>query len=265
MRLRLPALIATVVLVAACIDPLPVPTGRFGTITAATLARAGGYAMRPQAAFYGSTDLSYVPFPTDTCLVTAYSDSAVLTGGLRFLDAGDFIQTSVSGRVDSLVPLPNISLRVYESPIAEGIPFTPGDTLSVIIPGAIFPASAVSVRTAEPFTHGAIGVPAVGATLPLTWDAAVASGTNMTFSLRYHNGFGSTVRNEQLFCSFIDDGAATIPATYLEGWRDAQDSLRATRVTRIRSREVLVDARTRVVLISSFSQPLLNAAGPSIR
>lgn len=266
MRLRIPALIAVVVIVTACVDQLPVPTGRYGTITAQTFGRlGGGYAMRPVAAFYGSTDLSYAPFPTDTCLIAAYADSAAVNGGLQLLNAGDFIQTSVSGRVDSLVPPSSLPLRVYQFPDEFGIPFTPGDTLSVVIPGATFPASAVSVRTAEPFAHGAIGIPAVDASLPLSWDAAVASGTYMTFSLRYFNGSGVVRLNEQIFCSFIDDGDATIPAAYLNGWRDAQDDLRATRVTRVRSREVSIDARTNLVLISSFSQPVPSAGAPTLR
>ena len=103
-----------------------------GAITAPTYAKSGGgYAMRPQAAFYGRTDLSYVPFIGDTCLIAQYADSAAVSQGLVFLNAGDFLQTAVSGRVDSLVPLPQVNIRVYTFPIVTGIPFTPGDTLTV--------------------------------------------------------------------------------------------------------------------------------------
>ncbi len=266
MRLRIPAVLAVLVVVTACLDPLPVPQGRYGAITAPTFAgTGGGYTVRPQAAFYGNTDLSYVPFPSDTCLITSYSDSSAVTGGLRFLNAGDFLQTSVSGRVDTLLPIPDLNLRVYEFPVSTGIPFTPGDTLTVVVPGASFPASAVSVRTAEAFTHDSITVPAVGAGLNLTWTPAVASGTHMTFSLRYHNGFGTIALNEQIFCSFIDDGSQTIPTGYLDGWRDAAADQRATRVARIRSREVVVDDRTSLVLVSSFARPLPAASAPTIR
>lgn len=256
MRLRLPALLAILVFVTACLEPLPVPTGRYGAVTASTFSRTGGYAMRPQAAFYGSTDLSYAPFPNDTCFTAAYADSTAISGGLRFLNAGDFIQMSVSGRVDTLLPLLNTNLRVYQFPASTGIPFTPGDTLTVVVPGATFPASGITVRTAEAFTHDSVIVPAVDASLPIAWTAAVASGTTMTFSLRYNNGFITTGYNEQLFCSFIDDGAATIPAALLTGWRNALNDERTTRAVRIRSREITVDARTRLVVISSFAQPL---------
>jgi len=215
------------------------------------------YTMRPEAAFYDNTDLSYVPFATDTCLVTNYFPStSIINGSLQFLNAGAFLQTTVSGRVDSLLPIPNVSLRVYQSPNAGGIPYTPGDTLSVVIPGGTFPASAISVRTAEAFTHGAIGVPAENEALPLTWTPATVAGSQMTFSLRYANSFSTTGLNEQIFCSFVDDGAATVPPTVLGGWVNALNAQRQTRATRVRSREVTVDARTKLSLLSTFSQPI---------
>lgn len=266
MRFRIPALLTFVVLGTGCVDQLPVPTGRYGAISAPAFAGTGGsYALRPQAAFYGRTDLSYVPITTDTCVVALYSESSGVSNSLNFLNAGDFIRTSVSGRVDSLFPLSGISLRVYEFPLVSGIPFTPGDTLTIVVPGATFPASAISVRTAEAFTHDSVMVPAIGAGLPVAWTAGIASGSQMTFSLRYNNGFTTSGLNEQVFCSFIDDGSATIPSIYLDGWRETTNNQRATRVTRVRSNEVTVDTRTRLVVISTFARPLSAAAVPTLR
>lgn len=260
MRLRLPALLAvTAITATACLDPLPVPQGRYGAITASAYAVQNGFfVLRPEAAFYGNTDLSYVPFQNDTCFVTPFSPtSTVIDGSLRFLNAGDYVQTQVAGRVDSLFPIPGISLRVYQRTQSQGIPYTPGDTLRVVFPGATFPAGALSVRTAEGFTHDTIIVPATGAGLPLTWTTTPAGGSQMTVSLRYNNGFQTTGLNEQVFCSLIDDGNATIPTAYLDGWRQALNDERQTRMARVRSSEVVLDQRTRVTLISSFSRPIL--------
>ena len=259
MRLRFASLVAVLVLTTACIDSIDVPNGRFGTIAAAALDNGGGgYVMDPEAAFYGETDLGYTPFPNDTCIVLAYSNVTTVNSSLVTLNAGDRLFTSVSGRVDTLVPIPGINIRVYTPVRTNGIPFIPGDTLSITVPGTAsgFPASAISVRTAEPFTHSAIGIPGENQPLTVTWTPAPAPGSQMTFSLRYANATSTAGLNEQVFCSFNDDGAAVIGADYLNGWRTALNDQRSTRAVRIRSREVLVDTRTKLSVISSFAQPL---------
>lgn len=258
MRCRSPLVLALAVVATACIEPLQTPDGRFGAITAAAFdGGAANYTMRPEAAFYDNTDLTYEPFESDTCIVAQFfPNSSTISGNLQFLNAGEVLVTSVSGRIDSLLPVPNINLRVYQSPNSGGIPYTPGDTLTVTIPGAAFPASAISVRTAEPFTHSAPGVPAENEPLALTWTAAAVAGSQMTFSLRYANSFSTTGLNEQVYCSFLDDGAATVPAGVLGGWVNALNGQRQTKATRVRSRQISVDARTRLSLLSTFSQPI---------
>jgi len=260
MRLRAPLLVIVAVFASACIAGLETPNGRFGTIAVPAFDNGGGtYVMSPQAAFYGSTDLTYVPFSNDTCILAAYSASTSVSTGLVTLDAGDFLITQVSSRIDSLAPVAGIAFRVYEPLRPNGIPFIPGDTLSITVPGAVggFPQSAISVRTAEPFTHDTIIVPAENADLPLVWTGATVPGSLMSFSLRYRNAVSSSEMNEQVFCSFADDGSATIPAAFLTGWRDALGDVRATRVVRSRWKEVVLDGRTRLSIVSSFGRPLL--------
>ena len=260
MRVLVLSLAALLLAATACVDTLPVPNGRFGTITAGAYDNGGGsWVMRPEAAFYDKTDLSYVPAVGDTCVITTYSPIQTVNAGLLTLNAGEFLFTSIGGRADTMIPQPGIGLRVYTAIRPLGIPFTPGDTLTVTVPGSPtgFPASAISIRTAEAFTHAAVGVPAENVNLPLTWTAAPSAGSQMTFSLRYASSVSGGALNEQVFCSFTDDGAATINANYLDGWRTALNNNRSTRALRVRSREVLVDGRTRLSLISSYGQPLL--------
>jgi hypothetical protein len=260
MRARLLPLAFLALGTTACLETLQPPEGRFGTITAAAYDNgAGTYVLRPEAAFYDKTDLSYTPAVGDTCVIAQYSPTTTISGGLLTLNAGDFLFTSIGGRVDTLAPLGGFSLRIYSAIRPLGIPYNPGDTLAVTIPGAVggFPASAISVRTAEAFTHDAIGVPGATEDLTLAWTPAPSAGSQMTFSLRYANGFSSGAANEQLFCSFTDDGTATIDSDYLNGWRTALNDVRSTRAVRIRSREVVIDGRTRLSIVSSYGQPLL--------
>ena len=259
MRVRFVLLAALTLATSACLETLQPPNGRFGTITVPAFDNGGGsFVMRPEAAFYDRTDLSYTPATGDTCLLASYNPTQTVSGSLLTLNAGDFLFTSIGGRTDTLIPIPNINIRVYTALRPFGIPYNPGDTLSVTVPGTErgFPASAISVKTAEAFTHGAIGVPAENIDLPLSWTPATAPGSQMTFSLRYANSFSTGALNEQVFCSFIDDGTATIDSDFLAGWRNALDGNRTTRAARIRSREVLIDGRTRLSIISSYGQPL---------
>jgi hypothetical protein len=244
----------------ACVGTLEAPNGRFGTLTANTFDNGGGFVMRPEAAFYDQTDLSYVPFQGDTCVVTTYSPQNQVNGSLLTLNAGEFLVTRVSGRVDSLASLTGSSFRLYTPLRPQGIPFVPGDTLSLTVPGAPggFPASVISIRTAEAFTHTPVAVPVENAALPIAWTPAPSGGSQMTFSLRYANVNSGGALNEQIFCSFDDDGAASIAAIYLDGWRTALAGNRETRALRVRSREVTIDGRTRLNIISSFGRPLLS-------
>ncbi len=259
MRARSLSLAVLLLATTACLDPLALPVGRFGTISVAAYANGGSsYVIRPEAAFYDQSDLAYVPVVGDTCVVALYNPTTAVNPGLQTLNAGDFLFTRIGGRIDSMQALPNISLRFYTLVNPLGIPYTPGDTLSVTIPGAVdgFPATAISIRTAEAFTHGAIGVPAENLDLPVVWTAAPSAGSQMTFSLRYATGVSSGAANEQIFCSFTDDGSATIRAGYLDAWRLALDVTRSTRALRVRGREIMVDSRTRLSIISTFGQPL---------
>lgn len=255
---RLVRLAPVVLVLAACVDTLPQPDGRFGTVTAPAFdAGAGTYVLKIEAAFYDNTDVGYTSFPGDTCVLAPYTTAPTVIGGsIRFLDAGERLLSSIGGRIDTLLPVVGLPVKIYRQTRANGIPYTPGDTLQITVPGAAFPASAVSVRTAEDFTHSEITVPAAGAALPLTWTAAPIGGSQMTFSLRYANAFATAGQNEQVFCSFVDDGTASIPSVYLDGWRSALNNDRSSMVTRVRAREVVIDAKTRISLLSTFSRPM---------
>ena len=260
MRARLFALGAVACATAACFDSVAPSNRRFGTISAATYADGGvGFVMSPEAVFYGESNLTFASPATDSCVVTGYSPTATINGSLLRLDAGGDIITQVSGRTDSLEVLPGLNLLIYRAVRSSGIPFVPGDTLTVVVPGATggFPQAAISVKTAEPFTNSGVVVPAPGADLPLTWTPAATPGSFMTFSLRYANVFSTGAPNEQVYCSFIDDGSATIDDSRLGGWLAASSGSRSSRASRLRSREVIVDSRTRLVLISTFGQPPL--------
>ena len=121
-----------------------------------------------------------------------------------------------------------------------------GDLAVATIPGAAdaYPASTISVRLAEPIVPGAVTVPAAGVVLPVTWNAGGDSTAAVILSLRYANPSNSSYGNEQIYCTLKDDGRFEIPASALGPFLAAPNSTRSLRLTRWRTREALLDAKT---------------------
>lgn len=258
MRYRILTLAAVAVVLTACVDQLERPNGRFGSISATAFDNgAGTPVLNLEAAFYGETDIGFELPNRDSCFIAQFSEVNSINTGLTYLRAGDFLIARTGARVDTMRPITGIPVRVYESRRSPGIPFTPGDSVAVDIPGSpTFPLSSISVKTAEAFTHAPINVPAADVDLVLSWTAAPSAGSIMTVSLRYANAFSSGTKNEQLFCTFVDDGAATIPAAFANGWRTASANNRSTSLNRVRQRQLELDSRTTLLFLSTYGQPL---------
>jgi len=258
MRYRILSLAALAVALTACVDQLEAPNGRFGSISATAIDNGGGTpVLNLEAAFFGETDIGFQVPTQDSCFLAQFFETNTINTGLTYLRAGDFLTVRTGARIDTIRPITGLPVPVYESRRAPGIPYTPGDSTAVDIPGsASFPAASISGKTAEAFTHSPINVPPADADLVLAWTAAPSPGSVMTVSLRYANAFSNGNKNEQLFCSFVDDGAATIPAAFLTGWRTATNNNRSTSLNRVRQRQLELDRRTTLLLLSTYGQPL---------
>ncbi len=269
MRLRLLLAAIAAVSLAACLDTLEPPNGRFGIITVETYGPDDpNYVVAPRAEFYGATNRAFGTFPADSCVVGAYTANPVSSGFLTLLGAGDAISMSLSGQTRSLLPDTLNGLIVYRFDGVTGLAHTPGDTLTLTIPGANqgFPGATIKVRTAEPFTHSTIPVPSSGVDINVTWDPpAAVPGSLMSFSLQYANAFsaGGTFANEQVFCAFTDDGTGTIPWGYLGGWRTSVGDFREVRARRLRFSTQMLDGRTELAVVATFTRPLGSYIGPA--
>ncbi|MEY4608968.1 MAG: hypothetical protein RL625_1185 [Gemmatimonadota bacterium] len=252
------ALVALTVLTAACVDTLEPSKNRFGLVSyTAFRDEVRGFVMDPEAVFYDRTDLRYTPPPADSCVLAAYTPAVIAGSSFPTLSAGEFLLTQVGAQRDSMRGLVEFGAFVYRPVRKTGIPFTPGDTVSVQIPGSTtgFPAATVALRTAEAFTADSVRIPEGDQDLALSWTAAPVAGSLMTVSLRYGNAFSNGQLNEQVFCGFTDDGAGTIRAALLIGWRTAAPTLRETRIIRLRSKELQIDPQNTLTVISSFGIP----------
>ncbi len=247
----------------ACVDTLEIPNARYGVVSISTYQDdLVGTAMAPEVIFYDKTDLRITPPSADSCQFAAYTPSQNVNTGSFTLSAGDYLLSTIRTRTDTLRPYFIGNLAIYRPPTGRVIPFIPGDTLTLQVPGSPsgFPAITSSVRTAEAFTHEPVTTPAEGQPLTLTWTPAPQSGSLMTFALRYANNFSTDQSpNEQVFCGFTDDGSGTIPAEFLDFWRNAPVASRSVRAIRLRVKEVVIDSRTRLAFVSTYGLPLLTA------
>ena len=237
-RLALPglALIATM----GCRDILQAESSNYAVINVETLTTGvETYGARPSGLFFSAAGifLSSSVVARDSCLIQAFPP-AITNPVLDYLDPGSpvvarFTRPQTSGTLGART---QGSVTSYVLPEGATIPFVPGDTITVEVPGAEdgFEGATIVARTAEAFTPSQLNVPASNqANMPVTWTpgATAIPGSAMFYSIRY-SAPASSVINREIACFFIDDGSASVPFETLFDFREA--TLRAAQATRIR-------------------------------
>jgi hypothetical protein len=254
-------LLASTVVV-ACEGSVTIPgtNQQWGFITVAAAKTPGGvYKTAPIGQFFRGV-INGVPnaeIRFDSCIPElAYSPTGEIVSGVTFLDAGDQITAQFgSGAPDPLPRLTSATSTTYQVPSGNYLPYTPGDSIIVKIPGATagYPASEIHGKTAEPFTIDPIVPPAGTETIQLHWTPATDGNSAMILSLRYAPPGGSTI-NRQLLCSFHDDGADSIPFRQHRYWSDEDVPLREVVATRLRT-SILSRTDGVLEILSRFQVP----------
>jgi hypothetical protein len=250
--------LAGILALSACIEGVKPAREKTGFISANTFDAGGGsYAMRITGAFYRYDGLTTGLRPPETCEGLPFSTVPPTVATFPTVGAGPYLFTSVGGRRDTLYESSGLGITVYQLLTVPGIPFTPGDSLRLEIPGDVqgFPGTTLNVRTSEAFTFEPVGDPTDNQPLTITWTPPPMAGSLMAFSLRFSSGT-SDVPDVQIFCMFNDDGSGQVPANLAAIWKASSPATRRVRATRIRQTEHVFDARTKVTLLSYFEQPL---------
>lgn len=236
---RLPGILGAAIALAACGDTVqPPPEYDYGFVSVSAVRGAGGTLLStPLGIFYRSTQL-IVPtsdVTRDSCAVRTTPSSSL--SPVPHVNAGDSITlTLTGGTIVNLRPRSEGVFTLYLPPQDSVVELEPGTPLSVSIPGSAggFPQATATTLAPQPFTLGQIPtVPPIAQPIAVTWDPPIAASTRMLLFLEYA-GLGSTTRDQTLFCSLKDDGAHTIPADLLGGWRNAFNDNRAIRAIRER-------------------------------
>lgn len=251
--LRLPLMLAPIVL-AACLDPDPLPEANYGVIGLNAVVTSTDTLLSPEALFYRSELLS---LPTsaisnDACTIFDYPPQGGAGTLPRFLDAGESVAVSTADLTRFLVKTIDGNRELYALPFGETMPFSPGEEVTITVPGAPggFANGTITVRTAHAFTLDTVpSRPLQDSTLKLVWTPAGDDSTKMLVQLRY--GDNQPEPNRQIFCELVDDGEAEVPALLLTQWRNATTGSREVSAARWRvvAREVTGGV---LVVVSAF-------------
>jgi hypothetical protein len=263
--IRYVAVLAGALALAACnSDRFGPAREKTGFISATTYDGGGGtFALRFLGAFYKYDGLTTGIPAAETCQGAAYTPQNTGVATLPTISAGEYLFTQVSGRSDTLFQTAGLGLTAYQLLTVNAVPFTPGDTLTINVPGEAggFPATTLRVRTAEAFTHDPVGTGTSGQPLTITWTPATSPGSLMVFSLRLNTSGTADLPNAQIYCVFNDDGSGEVSASLADVWRSALPASRSVQASRIRQTEVAFDANTKVTLLSYFDRPLAPVPG----
>jgi hypothetical protein len=252
---RVFAVLAATFLVVGCESTLDVPSNEqtWGFIQTGALASAGAYVTNPNGQFFVGT-LSSIPdsrVRPDSCIELTITPQNPLQ--VTFLDAGSSITTQYGTRTDTLPRVSTSSGTLYEK--SSPVPFRPGDSLIVRIPGANggFPASEIRARTAEAFTLDSLIVKASPAATQIRWTPATDPNSSLLVEFRY-SSTGGTNFNQLIRCAFVDDGADSVLFRVIQPWAGQNPSARNVTYTRLRTNIVQIVGGF-LEVISTFAVP----------
>jgi hypothetical protein len=228
----------TPVILAACLDPDPLPESNYGVIGLTTVVSGTDTILSPEAIFYrtGPLGLPSSRLSDDLCQLAPFPGDDGGGGLPRFLNAGDSVAVTTATDTAFLFRTIDGSQETYVMRASETFPFHPGEEVKITVPGVAggFANGTISVLSAKPFALGPISSsPPEGEPLDITWTPAGDDSTKILISLQY--GVASSPQpNQQIFCSFVDDGAAEIPVGFVPAWRNATTGSRNIEAARWR-------------------------------
>jgi hypothetical protein len=219
---------------------------------------AGQFVTAPEAIFFRGR-LNSVP---NASLTTDSCNDGLFTGGgnelenITYLDAGVPVTAQIGSRTDELPRNASLTEITYELPSGQTIPYTPGDSIVLTVPGAVggFEALTIRGKTAESFTMDPVTVPSGSEAIQLRWTASQNPGSALILELRYHPTGGATPTRE-LLCSFADDGIDSIPFIDHAPWSAGTASAREVVATRLRTSYLNTASGGLLGIISTFPVP----------
>ncbi len=234
---------------------------RYGSMTIrASAGGQGTVTARPTASFFTGPDaaLPNSRVTSDQCSIELFAEEAFLPGNLT---AGSSVELRVAGDVFELTEESGTP-RLYTLGSSGTFSYSAGDTVTVTVPGAAggFPGSQVRVRLAEPIRVGPQTPPtATSGDYAITWQTDGDENSGVLLSMRFGSFANEGRADRQLLCVLRDDGAFTVPASFMVEYFSSVPNLRSINVLRWRTRVTNVDERTRFYIVSSTDTTVFDA------
>jgi hypothetical protein len=193
------------------------PTGVFFRGEVSSVPNA---AVRPDSCFPSQT---YIP-PTNSF------------SGVTYLDAGASLSVSLGSRTDEIPRVSASGVTNYNLATGTTLPYRPGDSIVVRIPGATggYPNVELRAKTAEAFVLQPLVPPASGY-LQLRWTAATDTNSALILQLLYAPAGGSGAISREIRCAFRDDGIDSIPLLQYQDWAASGNLKREVVANRLRT------------------------------
>ena len=218
---RLVALLAVALLPAAC-RSFEVESTQIALIRVPTTRDGDQYNSAPSAFFIEGTNISLAStiVGQEGCFVRTLTPVPT-NQNFTYLDAGASVTARFGGAPAEMTKRVDVDRTTYELPEGTSMSFTPGENITVTIPGAAggFPARTISAPTAPAFTPGDITLPALETdNMTVTWEPTpTISGTAMFYSFKYANA--GAILDKEIACVFTDDGSGVVPSAALTEYR----------------------------------------------
>ena len=192
---------------------------------------------------------------SDNCVYAPVDTNVTVARGVQ--KAGPLVNLAV-GSTTYPMAYDDRNFR-YATDAAVPFGYAAGDSAQLTIPGdpAVYPATSIKTRLAEPVIPGAVSVPTGTTPMVFTWNAGRDSSSAIILSLRYANPASSPFANEQIYCSLKDDGTHQLPTSALTAFLASPNDKRRLQITRWRTRELRVDGRTFLHIATSIDTTLV--------
>lgn len=254
-------LLASPLALAACIESTSPSLQRVGYVLAEARVSTGQPFVRVRAIFNEGFSLTESIGTAETCQVLQFDPTGGAAGALT-LDAGASLVASVGAETAMLDKVTVGTAVSYEMDPGIGLSYNPGDTLTVVAPGNVFPGFTIASKTAEAFILNPVSPPPTGQPLEITWSPAPTPGSLMTISLRYNASGSGLTPDEQVYCIFTDDGSATLSSGLAGLWGNAEEASRSVYAERVRQSVVSLGGNTRVRMFSFYGVPTQDLLAP---
>lgn len=275
MKLHRLVILAGVAALGACSLSTDLPTSRpLGIVVLTdTVDADSNTVLSPIAHFFNGQGVS-VPdshIIADSCVVIPYlADTGAFPYGLFSpLNAGDSVIVQTGAVTASLFPVTDPQTQLgtgeYALKTVPSIPFTPGNPVSITVPGATgngsYPPGAASAATSAPYTVAPIALAPAPDSMTVNWSPAAGAGSGMVFIVAFDTAATATGDpiHLEMYCSNLDDGVANVPQAVARLWNKALPGPRTMRSYRWQT-TIQNNGAAGLIIISQHNEYSANAA-----